>query len=182
MKTIKTLLILAFALTISSCKNDEKTTTESSNEVEVKSTFKITLNAIVKKDDSFQIYYREDNNAESPFTEDQSLYSGFKGSDASQDIVFNLPEDAIPTSLRFDFGTNKDQSEIVINSFKVEYLGKKFETNASGFSNYFRPDEAFVKIDKQTGRVTPITAKDGNYDPMFYSMESLDVELMKLSK
>ena len=64
----------------------------------------------------------------------------------------------------------------------MEYKGKTFDTKGSGFFNYFRPDETFVKIDKQGSKVIPFVTKDGNYDPMFFSLESLDKEIINLAK
>lgn len=178
----KFFIVLAlFSIVLTSCKNENAKKEEATQPTETKTkNFRITLNAIVKKDDNFQIYYKEDNNATTPFAEESSLYVGLKGSESAQDIVFNLPNGVFPTQIRFDFGTNKEQSEIVINDFKMEYEGKTFDAKGASFFNYFRPDETFVKIDKLGGKVTPLISKDGNYDPMFFSMETLDKEIMKL--
>lgn len=184
MKTNTFIILLFLSLTITSCKKEtEKTGEDLTQQTEVKiKNFRITLNAIVKKDDSFQIYYNEDNNPLTPFVEEKSLYVEFKGAESAQDIVFNLPESVFPTQLRLDFGTNKEQSEIVINDFKMEYQGKTFATKGASFFNYFRPEETFVKVDKINGKVIPFVDDKGNYDPMFYSLETLDKEIMKLAR
>lgn len=180
MKTIK-YLVCALVITCSlSCKDEKAVAPEpEKKELDV---FTFTLNGVVNKDDAFQIFYKEGSDLASPFEEQYSVFSEFKGSDKPQDIVFKLPEDVFPTQLRFDFGNNKEQSEIVINSFQINYKGKTFEIKGTDFFTFFRPEEAFMKVDKATAKVKPFITEDGTYDPMFFSEANLNNELVKLSK
>lgn len=182
--TMKAKHFLAIALlgfTVLSCKNEESKSEESVQEV-VSNRFKITLNATVKKDDDFQVYYKDVNDPSVPFSEDKSIYVAVKGSETPQDIVFELPEGAKPLTLRMDFGLKKDLGDITVNRFSVEYKGKRIDAAGPTFFDYFRPDDSFVKVDKATSKISPIVAKDGNYDPMMFSVESFDQQLAQLVK
>jgi len=183
MKINKIVLGLFLAVTLTACKDEKKdekieASTEKAIEQD-KSIFTVTLNATVKKDDSFQIYYK-DTDAD-PFDENKSLFVEFKGSESPQDIIFNLPKDVVPTFLRIDFGTNKTQSDISVNNFKINYLGKTFEVKGSGFFDYFYGNE-LAKIDKNGSLITPILSKDGVYDPIFCSAEGLKNQIDLLIK
>jgi hypothetical protein len=174
------LLILLFI----SCKEENTNsleTNELTNTEEVidKNIFTVTLNITVKKDDSFQIYYKDVE--ELAFEEENSIFIEFTGSDQPQDIVFKLPEDVLPSFLRLDFGTNKEQSEIVINSFKINYLDKVFESKGNDFFNYFYSNE-LLEVNKEKAIVKPITSEKGDYDPIFCSGEGLKTQIDLLIK
>jgi hypothetical protein len=164
-----------------SCKNQEGNNVDSNLEKQKENIniFKITLNATVQENDSFQVYYKNDD--QSKFDEAKSIFIEFKGSNQPQDIVFNLPEDELPSFLRLDFGTNKNQKEITVNSFRVDYLGKSFEVKGKDFFNYFYSNE-LVKVDKENSKVTPLTSKEGNYDPIFTSELGLKNQIDLLVK
>ena len=176
MKAINIATALVLLFSVFSCKNEEKIQ-EVTPETTVQkpavnpNVFSITLKAIVKKDDSFQVYFKD--NEQDQFEESKSLYVSFKGSDQIQDIIFNLPEDAFPKYFRLDYGINKEQSEIVIKEFKLQYLDKSLGTKDETFFNYFIPNEQTMKVDKKTLTLTPFVTKDGNYDPMSYTGEGL---------
>ncbi|WNM19668.1 hypothetical protein [Flavobacterium capsici] len=172
------LIVIVFLV---SCK-DEKIKEESSIEKVNEDTndrMKVTLNVTVKKDDSFQIFYK-DNEADN-FEEKKSFFVEFKGNDQPQEIVFLLPEDVLPNYLRLDFGTNKNQTDMIINNFRINYYDKSFEAKGNEFFNYFYPNE-LVKIEAQESKVTPIVSQNGNYDPVFCSAEGLKIQLELLIK
>ena len=179
MKVIKFLVCCLIIVFVVSCKKEKETDNETQKQVNV---FKITLNATISKDDHFQIFYKESNDKTSPFEEKYSLFTDVKGGEQPQDIVFNLPEDVFPMQLRFDFGTNKEQPDILVNKFKIEYNGKTFEANGSNFFDYLIADEGFVKVDRSSSKATPFVTKDGVYDPMFYSSDAMYHEIIKLAK
>lgn len=183
MKLKNFLVSLLVTVTLFSCKNEEK---KEADQVAIdkpvldKNIFTVTLTAVVKKDDAFQLFFKNENN-ELPFDEKKSIFTEFKGSNQAQDIVFRLPEDEVPTFLRLDFGVNKNQSEVQVEKFKIEYLGKKFEIAGKDFATYFYGNE-LTKIDATTGTVTPITSKEGNYDPICASAEGLRKQIEILLK
>lgn len=183
MKTNRILISLLLILTLSSCKNDSKNDTDSSTEntVQSKNIFTITINAIVKKDDSFQVYYKEQDD-QKPFEEKNSVYAVFKGSESPQDIVFNLPEDVVPNFIRFDYGINKEQSEIIVNNIKISYLGKTFEIKNNELANFISFNEGTLKFNKEKGSISPFILKDGSYDPMSFTSTTLYEKVQQLLK
>jgi len=185
MRTNYILSILLATFTLVSCKNEEKKENQETAAPEKvdqtalnRNIFTVTLNAIVQKDDSFQLYYKDEDGA--PFDEKKSFFVEFKGSDQPQDIVFRLPEDELPNFLRLDFGTNKEQSAIVIKNFRIDYMGKKFEIPGSEYFNYFYANLLTSKVDSKGGVLTPILSKEGVYDPMTSSAEGLSKQIMAL--
>lgn len=175
-------IIVAFlvALITTSCKDESKKLPEQATEAEADNTFTVTLNAIVKKDDSFQLYYR--SSQENNFDEQNSIFVEFKGSEQPQNIVFTLPEDTVPDYLRLDFGTNKEQDEIIIKNFNVKYLGKDIEVNGQAFFDYFTPNEQTVTFDRQKSGIKPILTKEGVYDPMAFSNQILTDKVKTISQ
>ena len=181
MKLKNVLFSLLVTVTLFSCKNEEKKETDQvaiQTAVLDKNIFTVTLTAVVKKDDSFQLFFKNDDAA--PFEDKKSLFVEFKGSEQPQDIVFRLPEDEIPNFLRLDFGVNKNQSEVVIKNFKIDYLDKKIEIAGKDFSAYFYGND-LVSMNAKEGIVTPLT-KNGNYDPICASAEGLRKQIEILLK
>ncbi len=183
MKTNKILLVLFLAMSMVACKNDSNKTPENAASENVTNTVKFTLNAVVQQDDDFQIFYKDESVEEAaPFDEVNSVWSGVKGGTAPQDVIFNLPEDIFPSSIRVDFGHNKKQPEMTLNSFLVSFKDKSFEIKGADFFNYFTPDTTFVKVDAASGKVTPILLENGLYDPQFISTEKFNTELAKITQ
>lgn len=173
--------ILLFVLSLSllvSCKEEKP------NEVvaeEPGKSVKVTVSAIVKTNDDFQLFFKEDNDVTTPFDEVNSVWTKVTGNDTAQDIVFVLPNDVLPNYLRLDVGKNEAQQGVTISGMKIEYLGKKFDISTPGFfETYFVHNNSIEVKDQATGEV--ITKKDSNgtYDPVFNSGENLKLELEKL--
>ncbi|CAA9202550.1 hypothetical protein ACHRVW_01685 [Flavobacterium collinsii] len=179
-KLIFASLILLVSFT--SCKKEVSKDEVKPIEVETKkNNFQVTLTATVKTDDNFQLYYSEDE-YEVPFKEENSVWMAVKANDNPQDIVFNLPEDAIPNYIRIDFGTNEGQKEIIIKNFKMKYYSKSFEAKDSLFFNYFIPNECIKVLDKKNSIIQNIKSKDGKYDPLFYSEKALYDQIQLIVK
>ncbi|MDI1254739.1 MAG: hypothetical protein PSV16_01450 [Flavobacterium sp.] len=159
-----------------SCKDNKKTETENT---EATKPFTVTVNAIVEKDDIFQIFYNEDGGDN--FAPADAITINVKGNAQPQDLVFQLPEDASPMALRFDIGGNKDLKQVPFKGFKIEYLGKKIESNSAEFFKYFYGN-AQVELDT-VNTVAKIKAPvDGNYDPILGSTVALKAAIEKLYK
>lgn len=178
------LLSLIFVTTFVSCKNNEvsekeSVSTEGSAEVKQDTVFTITLNATVLKDDSFQVYYKNDEMGK--YEEVNSLFTEFKGSDKPQDIVFRLPDGVIPDYIRMDFGVNKEQTEVKVNSFKMSYFGKVFQANASEFFKLILIEPKTANVDVENGIIKPITM-GGVHDPLGTSEKRLYDEIQKIVK
>lgn len=180
---MKRLILFVFSLLLFvSCKKEDKKLDESKDAVAEKvmdTVFTVTLNATVKKDDSFQLYYRKQ--AETTYEETSSFFVEFKGSDKPQDIVFRLPDGVIPDNIRLDFGTNKEQSEIKINNFKMSYFDKSFEVKGSDFFNYMLVETKTASFDKDNAIIKPLLV-NGGYDPQSTSEKALFDEIQKIVK
>jgi hypothetical protein len=183
MKKIILVSSLVFLGFLNSCKNEENKSNESilEKEIETKkdSLFTIVLNATILKDDSFQIYYKSNN--EEVFDEKNSLFTEFKGSDKPQDIVFKLPFGVIPDYIRMDFGTNKNQSEIKVNSFKMSYYDKYFQTQESGFFNYMLVEPKTANFNINQATIQPLLI-NGVYDPQATSEKALYDQIQLIVK
>ena len=89
---MKKSILLLFALSLSllvSCKDEnavEKT------EEQAKKNVKVTVSALVKVDDDFQLFFREEDNITTPFEEGNSLWTKVTASDKPQNIHCILPE------------------------------------------------------------------------------------------
>ena len=174
MKFQKILLASVMFLLLASCKNESKETEAKSEKLP--ETFNVAFNLIVKKDDTFQLYYTEDGTMN--FGDALTVKSVIKGSDAPQEVLFKLPVDVLPTNIRLDFGDNKDQENIVINSMRLKYYDKVFE--AKNMKNLFYTVESQTKYDEATSTIILVKTPGQPYDPLMWSNEALGIELKKL--
>lgn len=168
--------ILIASVTLISCKNEKA---KEEVKIEEDKSFNVSMNLIVPKDDNFQIYYNEDGS--DLFTAEKYVDVAVKGSDNPQEIVFKLPEEAMPTSLRFDLGSNKEQGEVKINDFKMKYFDKQFIAKDTLFVYYFgnNPQIEYIR-DKAIAK--PKAIANETYDPIFTGTEMLKKEIQKLTK
>lgn len=164
--------------TVLSCKIDNKEEGYTPEKTEapknVNSNVKITLDMIVPKDDTFQIFYNE--NGEMDYNGDLSLRVPVKGQEAPQKIEFPLKEEALPTTIRIDFGENPGQGKMTISKVTVKYFDKALEVSGADFFNYWSPNENLV-VDKVAATLTPKSVNN-SYDPMAYPSGQL-VEALK---
>jgi len=140
---IKLFIPLFLALvSLASCKKEVK------NEEKVdptKELFKVSLDLLIKKNDTLHLYYGQDMNDD--YTENSSIWLPVEGKETVQKVTFNLPEDVLPIKLRIDFGVNRENEEIVLNAIAFDYFSKTFVMRDSTIFNYFRPDESATIID-----------------------------------
>ena len=176
MKTRFFCLIVVLSGLLLGCKNEDKEDVVKEETLSEKYT--VSLEVVVKEDDDFQIYYTDKTSAD--FNEEQSLWVKVKGSETSQTVVFTLPEEALPTLFRLDFGLNKEQQDITLKSIEIGYYGKKFITSGKEIANYFRPIDD-TKVDFETGIIKPIVKEGKGVEPVLYPQEvPLEKELKKL--
>jgi hypothetical protein len=179
---MKTKIILAcLFLTLISCKKEENNKTESQEEIvdNTKDLFKVSMDLLIKKNDTLHLYYTEDGSVN--FNEESSIWQSISGKDANQEITFNLPQDVYPTQFRIDFGVNKVNEEIVLRRIKFDYLEKSFIASDSMIFMYFRPDESNSIVDKTK---KTLRRKDKNqYTISLYPHQDvLGKEIMNLAK
>ena len=138
MKTKKIVISIFSILTLISCKNESDKKEGDQNQAELKETFDVNFNLTISKDDTFQLYYTEDGTLN--FGDDRSVKSVVKGGEASQDVLFKLPADVLPTNIRLDFGENPEQGNVLVKSMKLKYLNNSYEKTFSPsdpLSHYF---------------------------------------------
>ena len=180
MKKSILLIILSFTLFVS-CKDDknqEATATETINKK-----VKVSLTALVKTDDDFQLFFKEEDNVSTPFEENNSIWVSVKASDKPQNIEFVLPENTLPNYLRLDIGKNEKQQPITISGLKIDFLDKKIEMNPTNlFETYFVHNNCVEIKDKSKGEVVTKKDENGIYDPVINSGENLKFELQKMYK
>lgn len=173
-KTMRRIILasFAFSLLFISCKDEKKTV-----EVVEDKAFTFTVNAIVKTDDIFQVFYNEDGSE--TFAPEESVTINVTGSENPQDLVFNIPADMSPAALRFDIGGNKDLKEVAFKSFKIDYKDKTFTAGGAEFFKYFYPNPQ-VEFDT-VNVVAKIKIIEGQpYDPIIGSTHVLNAEIAKL--
>ncbi len=173
--SIFTIFVLLF---VSSCKKENSIEGEVKKPKEDKS-FNVTMNLVVPKDDNFQIYFNEDGT--DIFAPEKYVDVQVKGSAMAQDIVFKLPEDVVPTSFRFDLGSNKEQGEVKINNFRMKYFEKEFVAKDTLFIYYFGYNEQ-IDYNRKEAIAKPkiLSNKVYVYDPIFIGSEMLKTEIKKI--
>lgn len=179
MKLKSLILGLFIATAFVACKNEPKTD-EANAEEAVDTSFKVTLNLNMKKNDTLHLYYTEDNTIN--FKEESSLWVSAAGSEQAQDMVFKLPDGVFPTQFRLDLGVNRENEKIKLNSIKFDYLKKSFLMNETTIFNYFRIDENVSIMDPQTkelGRKDPKVASGASLYPQEIPLKT---EIDKLAK
>ncbi|MBE9575755.1 hypothetical protein [Flavobacterium proteolyticum] len=167
---------LLLSVLFTSCKDDKAVDTNETAKAESK-TFTVTFNAVVEKDDTFQVFYNEDGGDN--FAPEDAVTINIKGSTQPQDLVFELPKEAMPMSLRFDIGANKELKQVPFKSFKIEYLDKKIEGTTADFFKYFYPNTQ-VEIDT-VNTTAKIKLLEGEpYDPILGSTVDLKKQIETL--
>lgn len=173
------LAILVVSTAFFSCKGEKTTENKEEKKVEQNDSFTVTMNLVVQADDNFQIYYNEDGS--DIYTADKFVNVDVKGKPEAQEIVFKLPAEAAPASLRFDLGSNKEQKEVKIVDFKMDYFDKHFVAKDTMFVHYFGNNTQIEYIrDKAIAKPKPIPNE--TYDPLFTGTEQLKKEIQKLVK
>ena len=177
MKVKSTLLGLLVAVIIFSCKNEVK---QDEAKQEINNKFKVTLNLLIKKNDTLHLYYTEDNSIN--FKEESSIWLSLPGKNESQDITFELPEDVFPTQFRFDLGVNPENEKIKLNGIKFNYREKSFAVNDSAIYRYFRVNTDNSIMDINTLELSRKDTKIASGACLYPLEIPLKTEIDKLAK
>ena len=175
MKTKFLAIVAILTIGFTSCKGEKKTeNAEAAAETSVpaKNNFNVEVDAVVTKKDDFAIYYTEDGTDK--FTPEQATWRGIAGTGAVEKVIFDLPEEIVPTLIRLDFGMNKEQGDVVIHNVKISYYQNSFEIKGSDFFNYFIKSEQFpTTVDPAKGTMTVLKATKEFSTPYFYPRQEL---------
>lgn len=191
MKDYLTIIILALSLI--ACKSDKKAENNlekedyinldedqkpQTEEIKDFDRFIVTVEAIVKKDDKFNLMYLTDEITS--WSPEGLIKKEIQGNDFSQKIQFKFPAGEFPTKFRIDLGTNKDQQFIDFYKIKFEYQGKELEVDEKMIGKYFIPNKyaSFSQDDKAD---LTLFETDNKYNPLIiatnYFMDRLDINL-----
>ncbi|MFC1730868.1 hypothetical protein ACFL6I_11090 [candidate division KSB1 bacterium] len=115
------------------------------------SEIKIIIDAKVREDDRFQVYYLDEEDG--CFTEEKSVKKDFQGSKLFQEIEFELPPSSNYKKLRLDIGINGYQKSIhirriilrseyreyIFNSFAPDFISHNQYVSVDSINNIFMP-------------------------------------------
>lgn len=170
---------LVISALFTSCKGDKNENNNNNEEVVKKPVFKIALDLLIKEDDSLQVFYCE--NGEIDFDGSKTVWSVVKGNENTQQVLFNLPEDVLPTKLRIDVSKNKSQKAVEIKGISLNYNERTFQAKDTMFFQYFIPNDQ-IEWDRKKA-IANFKIKEGElFDPQFGSREIMETELQKLIK
>ncbi len=173
----KYLAIALLFIGLVSCK-DEKKVPNQGDTTKLPETFDVTFNITVQKDDTFHLLYTEDSTLN--FSDDKSIAVLVKGSSNPQDILFKMPVNVLPTNIRLDFGQNKEQGDILVNSMKAKYFTKVYEIKENVVKSSFYFNDFQLTYDDKTKAVRGVISKEGTYFPTMWSNELVRDEFKKL--
>lgn len=136
-----------------SCKNQSEENQTSEQQKPEQKTFQVELDVKAEKADDFALYYTQDNSIN--FDDKQVLWHPVKGGMVAEKVLFDVPEEILPTNVRIDFGIKKDCKEVTLEKIKFSFLQKSIEAKGSEFLYYFMPNEKVDAIpDMQKGTIT----------------------------
>ncbi|AWA29255.1 hypothetical protein HYN48_03660 [Flavobacterium magnum] len=171
-------VISFFILTLVGCKDKPDSQTGNETPEAQVNTFKVVLNAIVKKNDDFCVLYTENGSLEF----NDGSWKGVTGMENEQAIEIALPPNVYPTQLRLDLGKGQEQDDIVLKSVKFEYAGKTRELKGAELGLFFRPDPSKCTFDSSTGLIKALVKDGKKQTPSLYPNESImAAELPKLA-
>lgn len=169
---------------VTSCKKEEAKPAEATApKVEEKKFFNVEITATAERDDDFAVYYTEDGTIN--FTGEQAVWGGIKDAQTEpKTVVFNLPEDVVPTDLRIDFGLKKgaEQGDVVLYGIKFKNYNKSFEIKGQDFPKYFFNEAVKTEVDAVKGTVKILKNPASDITPFFYPTQLLLDEVAKITK
>jgi hypothetical protein len=157
--------VWAFLVVVSCARTAEKKQSNTAADNQPMTGIGVHINAIVPKDDVFEVYYYEPG--QTGFNAKDYVFARVKGSSEPQDIYFELPEAIYPERLRLDFGKRQDQGQMSLNLIRLFFNDKDYEFSKSEIVKEFRPSKYLIfDTDEMTLSPQP---SDGRYDPYLYT-------------
>ncbi len=173
-------IIIVFILSIGFLQTSCKKGAETSEAKTTKENFSVEIVAQSSKKDDFAVYFTEDGTIN--FDSNKVLWHGVKAG-VNEKIVFDFPDEKLPTAIRLDFGMNKEQDSVVISKIKIAYMAENFEFNGSDFFNFFIADKQFkVKTDAKNGTLTLYKNGASYSTPYFYPRGELAEKIKAMTK
>jgi hypothetical protein len=177
------IVAVLFATLVTSCKNgDSKEATEAQTEKPVvKQNFNVEIDVIAQTQDDFAVYYTEDKTNQ--FEPTKAVWGGIKGGLTPEKVIFDLPEEVIPTNIRLDFGIKKDHKDVVVQNIKFAFYDKTFSIKGSELLNYFIiNDKIQTTLDVAKGTITLKIDPANNDGTYYYPRQELLDQIAKMTK
>ena len=152
----------------------------------LKNTTVVTLKGVFEKDDKFQLLYTESK--EESYTLKKVIRKKIIGSYSEQEITYILPKGIYPSKIRLDFGKNREQGAIMINSVSISLESQVIEISNTEFLSYFKPNSWISKINVSNESEYKLIVKElkvssnntVSYAPYFSATNKLISELEAL--
>jgi len=116
------------------------------------SVFSMTIDAVIEKQDSIHVFYKQDGTIN--FSDREAFWVSVQGQKRNQEIVVEFPKGVVPNQIRIDFSNNISQLPIVFNKVEFNYLTNSFIAEGKEIYKYFRIDESNTVLNKQLGALT----------------------------
>ncbi|GEM53443.1 hypothetical protein [Empedobacter brevis] len=178
-KILLSILLISSFLTLSSCgdkkggRNDlsEKDEIENSNSEGVV----VILEGTFLKNDIFQLFYSNDTT----FSEQKSIKTIVYGQSILQKVLFQLPKEVKPQSLRLDLGSNPNQTSVTIKKMEINYKDQILIMEGDTFRDYFQPTPS-VEFDQVSLEYNLKPNEDGTFDPVLFGNDKVKKGLNKI--
>src|SRR5690606_9386997 len=99
---------------------------------ESKKMFSLTLEAVVKKEDVFSLFYTQYEGEN--FSGEQMINTKVYPSDQAKEIKFELPEEDYPLNIRVEFGSNPSKENINITAIDSKCYNSNYNMNEIEFN------------------------------------------------
>jgi len=176
MKNYLFLLLIATCISLSGCRGENQELHSKDVGQKESQLDKIILDVVVNKDDNFSLYYTTDGSID--FKQTNPIWVPVQGKKEVQQVTFELPEDVHLPQLRLDFGTNKEQEDIILKAVTIVY-GQKIRTlKGPEVFRHFRPDYTRCKANRSTGTLKGIVRGGVKFSPSLYPNEKVLAKLM----
>lgn len=142
--------------------------------------FQVLLSVLVEKNDVFQLFYTDEESK--GFSQKQLLTKNIVGKKEVQNIEYQLPTEDFPANFRIDVGSNRNQTQIQINSIILRYDDNEIFFPKHLIPKYFNHN-SFINLDEDDYYYNLHTLKTNNtitYDPFFTCSKDLIKLLQKL--
>jgi len=190
----KIYILIVLTLFLFSCKGEQKqeqvidqpSAIDAIENKALKNTTVVTLKGVFEKDDKFQLLYTESK--EENYTSKKIITKKIIGSYSEQEITYILPKGIYPSKIRLDFGKNKEQGAIMINSVSISLESQVIEISNTEFLSYFKPNSWISKINVSNESEYKLIVKElkvssnntVSYAPYFSATNKLISELEAL--
>lgn len=172
----KIVLLTWMTVSLLACKNEVKSSdeTEAISEIEEVAEEKtekgliITVNTLLLNDDVLILRYTDQEDLK--FKAKDYISIGVSGQEVSQDVIFVLPENIIPTRIGLFFG-KKNKAGMALNSVDFTMEGRVFSVKNKRIWNFFSPNK-FVDFNRNDNSFEGKEI-DGKYTPAFNSRNIL---------